>query len=172
MKERRANNENCEKKERLMTENFLNAVLDENQKRKRSYLIYLSFSSEAQTDGLIDRLIKSGNKVYCPRLENGEMVAVEYNEDFSISSYGIREPLGQAFNGDIDCVVLPALAVDGKGNRLGYGKGYYDRYLKKHTQSKRIAFCYDFQVLDQVPCDEWDEKVEIVVTDKRILKTL
>ena len=78
--------------------------------------------------------------------------------------------MGEKFDGDVDIVVLPALAVDENGNRLGYGKGYYDRYLQRHPRSKTVAFCYDFQIVQKVPCEAWDKRVDAIVTDKRVLK--
>jgi 5-formyltetrahydrofolate cyclo-ligase len=96
------------------------------------------------------------------------MYAVEYGEDFSLSDYGIREPLGERFLENIDVAVVPFLAVDKQGNRLGYGGGYYDRYLKKST-AKRVAFGYDFQIVNEVPCEPWDEKMDAIVTDERVI---
>lgn len=171
MKERRGNNENRDLKERLLIENFYRAIFGDSERActRLSVFIYLSFSSEAPTDGLIERLRSDGHIVYCPRIENGEMQAVAYGEDFSLSEYGIREPIGASFAEDSDVVVLPLLAVDKQGNRLGYGKGYYDRYLQSHKKAKRIAYAFDFQVVDSVPHTELDELVDVIVTEKRII---
>lgn len=171
MKERRGNNENRDVKERLLIENFYRAVFEDSMGTgtRLNVFIYLSFSSEAPTDGLVERLRLDGHNVYCPRIENGEMQAVLYGEDFTLSAYGIREPIGEAYEGEIDVAVLPLLAVDKQGNRLGYGKGYYDRYLRVNPKIKRVAYAFDFQVLDEVPFSEQDKKVDTVVTDKRII---
>ena len=171
MKERRGNNENRDVKERLLVENFYQAVFGDSMGTgtRLNLFVYLSFSSEAPTDGLIEKLRLDGHNVYCPRIENGEMQAVLYGEDFTLSAYGIREPIGEVYDGDIDIAVLPLLAVDKQGNRLGYGKGYYDRYLRAKPNIKRVAYAFDFQILDGVPCSEYDEKVDTVVTDKRII---
>ena len=134
-----------------------------------SFFIYLSFSREAPTDGLIERLLADGHKVYCPRIENGEMVAVEYGEDFTLSDYGIREPVGEAYQGEMDVAVVPFLAVDKRGNRLGYGGGYYDKFLKNST-AKRVAFGYGFQIVNEVPTESWDEKMDVIVTDEEIIQ--
>ena len=71
--------------------------------------------------------------------------------------------------GQIDVAVVPFLAVDKCGNRLGYGGGYYDRFLK-NTTAKRVAYGYDFQIVNEVPAETWDEKMDVVVTDERILQ--
>lgn len=171
MKERRGQNENRDVKEKLLIDNFFKAVFNETEGActRRNIFIYLSFSSEAPTDRLIECLLEKGCAVYCPRIENGEMQAVEYGEDFTLSAYGIREPIGQVFHGEMDIIVLPLLAVDEEGNRLGYGGGYYDRYLRKQLKAKRIGYCYDFQICKNLPVEEWDEKINMLVTDKRII---
>ena len=98
MKKRRGENENRDVKEALLLENFLKSGAAE----RESFFIYMSFSSEAPTDKLIAYLLAQNKRVYCPRTENGEIVPVEYGEDFSLSPYGIREPLGKAYEGKID----------------------------------------------------------------------
>ena len=165
MKRRRGENENRDIKESLLVENFFAGGFAE----KESFFVYLSFSSEAPTDKLIAYLLAQNKRVYWPRTEGGEIVPVEYGEDFSLSPYGIREPLGKAYEGKIDAAVLPLLAVDERGSRLGYGRGYYDRFLKRHPETKRIAYCFDFQLVREVPREEWDIPAEEIVTDKRRL---
>ena len=170
MKNKRMENTNRDVKEERLIEHFYQAVLGETLQpgTRLTFFIYLSFFREAPTDLLIERLIEDGHKVYCPRIENGEMYAVEYGEDFTLSDYGIREPTGEHFTGKIDVAVIPFLAVDKRGNRLGYGGGYYDRYLKQST-AKRVAFGYHFQMTNEVPCEAWDEKMDVIVTDEEIL---
>ena len=136
---------------------------------RRTFFIYLSFSLEAPTDKLIERLKSDGHMVYCPRIENGEMVAVEHSEELALSNYGIREPIGEVYTGEIDIAIIPFLAVDRQGNRLGYGKGYYDRFLKK-SKAKRVAYGYAFQVVNNVPTEARDEKMDKIVTDEEIIE--
>lgn len=131
---------------------------------------YLSYSSETPTDTLIEQLKARGAKLYAPRVEDGEMFAVELGDDFTLSPLGIREPVGEPFLGDMDVVITPCLAVDKQGNRLGYGGGYYDKFFARNTGAKRVAICYDFQLLPSVPCELHDVKVQYVVTDKRVIK--
>lgn len=170
MKERRANNENRDVKEILLTENFLKAVEDlKGAGTRLSYFVYLSYSSEAPTDKLIEELLEGGATVYSPRLENNEMQAVLFGEDFSLSPLGIREPIGKSYKADIDVAAVPLLAVDERGNRLGYGGGYYDRYLAAHPKTLKIGYCFDFQVLKEVPSLTTDVSMDVIVTDKRII---
>lgn len=168
MKERRGDNENRDVKEALLVENFRKVLETEWGRRANSFLVYLSFSSEAPTDRLIEELLAAGKTVYCPRVAGEDLEAVLYGEELALSDFGIREPTGEPFLGEIDVCVVPLLAVDGDGNRLGYGKGYYDRFLRK-TKAAAVGFCFDFQVLKSVPTEEWDKPMAAVVTDKRVV---
>ncbi len=139
--------------------------------RAKSVFIYNAFSTEAPTMPAIERFLREGKTVYLPRVENGDMVAVNYQRDtvFTKSGYGILEPTGEAYCGEIDVAVMPLLAVDKTGVRLGYGGGYYDRFLRDRNILK-IAYCYECQVVDRLPQEEHDIKADIIVTDKQIIK--
>ena len=174
MKRRRADNENRDVKERLLTENCLNVLNgyfpeSKGAGTRLNAFVYLNFSSEAPTELLIERLLETGWTVYCPRVFGKELQAVEYGEDFTLSSLWIREPIGEVFDGELHAVITPLLAVDEQGNRLGYGGGYYDRFFKTHGQAKKIGYCFDFQIVKSVPSEEHDEKLQCIVTDKRIV---
>ena len=166
MKGKRAETTNRDAKAGLASENFWR-LLDEMciAGTRLSVFVYLSYSSELSTEPLVEECLERGFAVYAPRVEGKEMVAVLYGEDFMISGQGIREPIGEAFDGDVDIVILPLLAVDEQGNRLGYGGGYYDRYLRKHTKSLKVGYCFDFQVLKEVPKEDGDEPLDVLVTD-------
>ncbi len=171
-KRRRMENVNRDVKEELLIEHLYTALFDETEGvgTRRSFFIYLSVFLEAPTDKLIERLKADGHTVYCPRIENGEMKAVLHGEDFTLSELGIREPIGDVYEGDIDYIIAPLLAVDMQGNRLGYGGGYYDRFMKR-SKALRVGYCYQFQIVNEVPMDAWDEKLQLIITDERIIKT-
>ncbi len=170
MKKRRMENVNRDVKEERLIDNLYTALFGETKGTgiRRSFFIYLSVFLEAPTDKLIERLKADGHTVYCPRVENGQMKAVLHGEDFTLSDFGIREPIGEGYEGDFDYIVAPLLAVDKRGNRLGYGGGYYDRFMKR-SKALRIGCCYHFQVVNEVPADEWDERLDIIVTDEKII---
>ena len=147
MKQRRGENENRDVKEALLLENFLRTEAA----GKESFLVYLSFSSEAPTDKLVAYLLAAGKK------------------DFTLSPRGIREPVGEPFSGKIDVAVLPLLAVDERGVRLGYGGGCYDRFLAAHPETFPLAYCFDFQIVREVPEEPFDRRAALIVSDKRIL---
>lgn len=165
MKRRRGENENRDVKENGLVENFFSTRAIE----KESFFVYLSYSSEAPTDKLIARLTAAGKRIYAPRAEGKEMAAVPLGEDFSLSPYGIREPLGSPWAGSIDVAVVPLLAADEQGNRLGYGGGYYDKFLKSRPETLAVGWCFDFQLVKEVPREAFDEKIDYLVTDKRLI---
>ncbi len=166
MKKRRGENENRDAKEALLLDNFLRAGLAE----KERYFVYLSFSSEAPTDKLVAYLLGANKQVYAPVTDGKEMRAVALGEDFTLSPFGVREPVGEPFEGTPDVVVLPLLAVDGRGVRLGYGGGYYDRFLERHPEALAVAYCFDFQIVREVPEEEHDRRAALIISDKRIIR--
>jgi 5-formyltetrahydrofolate cyclo-ligase len=137
---------------------------------KRTFFLYSAFGTELPTAPAIERLLLLQKEVFLPRIENSDMVPVFYKKDIPMpeNEYGIKEPIGEAFRGVPDVTVLPLLAADDSGNRLGYGGGYYDRYLRDKPTLK-VGYCYDFQVLDKVFSEPHDVKLDVIVTDKRVI---
>ena len=143
--------------DRAILETFLEAF-----SKYDSFFVYNSFSTEARTDLIIGELLNARKRVYLPRVEGKNIVAVPYfgGECKKKGAYGILEPDGQAFNGDIDVTVVPLLAVNSKGYRIGYGGGYYDRYLKDRDTLK-VGMGYSFQIEEfngepqDVPLDKY-----------------
>ena len=79
------------------------------------------------------------------------------------------EPVGNAYSGDIDLIIVPGVSFDEELNRLGFGKGYYDKYLASKNIFK-IGICFDNQVIKLLPVNDYDIKMDLVVTDKRLIK--
>jgi len=132
---------------------------------------FASFGNEIDLVPWLESLQREGRTVLLPRVESQDiLVAVEVVswENMRRGSFGIREPLGQPFPpASIDVVIVPGLVYDGKGYRLGYGKGYYDRFLKLLAPQTFICgVCYDFQVVDTVLPHEADVAMHWVVTEK------
>ena len=88
---------------------------------------------------------------------------------FAAGAFGIQEPVGEAEDLSPDIVVLPMLAADRQLYRLGYGGGYYDRYLARRPQALRIGICYSFQLADRLPAEPHDLPLHILVTDGETL---
>lgn len=131
-----------------------------------SYFVYNSFGTETDTSALIDRLLRADKRVYLPRVEGKELVAVAYGK-LRRGAYGIWEPVGSEFTGDIDVSVIPLLAVNPRGFRVGYGGGFYDRYLKGKG-GLRIGLGYSFQLVEFKE-DIWDAPLDFFVSESGII---
>lgn len=139
-------------------------------------LVYLSKDGEVGTDNLLSRAFELGKRVCVPvvdptskELRISELPGPEVS--FRLGNFGVREPAEEDLNfvppNQIDLVVAPGLAFDRRGGRIGYGKGYYDRLLSRlGSHVPRIALAFDFQVLDAVPQDENDIRVNVIITEK------
>lgn len=135
-----------------------------------SFFVYRSFGSEADTSAVISRLLAEGKRVFLPRVEGKEMTAVPYfGEEMPLikSRLGVYEPTGQAYGGEIDVAVVPLLAVNGEGYRLGYGGGYYDRFLSK-KKCLKAGLGYSFQMTDRFIQDGWDVPLDLYVSERGI----
>lgn len=92
------------------------------------------------------------------------------NKNMHRGKFGIPEPTTPAYEGEIDLVIVPAVAFDEKGRRLGRGGGYYDRFIKKLTHAVLVGVGYDFQLVDEVPAARHDQRVHrIILPSKTIL---
>lgn len=125
-------------------------------------LLYKALPNEVNVDLLIDYLLDLGKNVYLPRVNGVNLDIVKLPCEFAYGAYNIIEPIGQAYSGDIDAVIVPVLAVDKNYNRLGKGKGYYDRFLADKKCFK-IALAFEEQVVDNVIVDTNDIKMDMVV---------
>ena len=136
---------------------------------KRSFFIYNAFSNETATAQIAARLLREGKAVCFPRTEGREMVAVRWQGQATVKgAFGIEEPVGEPYGGEIDVCVLPLLAADGQFYRLGYGGGFYDRFLTGKKIYK-VGICYDFQIVGRVPREPHDVRLAALVTDARTM---
>ena len=136
-----------------------------------SIALFSSFGSEMPTDGMASRILSEGKTLLLPFLtaDGMEMARVADPEELVPTRYGPREPRGpQAVDpATIDVIVVPGLAFDRRGHRLGYGGGSYDGYLARlPPDATRIGIGFDLQVVDRVPADETDERLHLIVTER------
>ena len=130
-------------------------------------LAYYSLPDEVDTHTLIHELVAEGKTILLPKvLDDTTMELRQYTgpQDLSEGAYHIMEPMGAPFKdlSQIDVALIPGLAFDPQGHRLGRGKGYYDRFLTAFT-GKTIGVCFDFQKVAEVPVDAHDVAVDRVV---------
>jgi len=145
--------------------------------RKASTLmVYLSFGSEVMTDDLIRWGWAAGKRIVVPLCRpEGRLLTpcrIDSFDDLETGHYGIREPKAERLlvvpPGEIDAVLVPAVAFDRRGYRVGYGGGYYDRFLPGCPQAAKIGAAFACQIVPEVPVDRYDVKVERIVTEEGI----
>lgn len=128
-------------------------------------MLYSSLPDEVQTHDFLAKW-RNEKKIILPTVVGDDIIPVELTKDtdFAIGDFNILEPQNEAYTGTYDLIVVPGVAFDKNGNRLGRGKGYYDRFLCKHLEVKRIGICFDFQFVDEVPTEDNDIKMHEVLT--------
>lgn len=134
----------------------------------RRVMLYHSLPDELSTRWHLD-VIKD-KELFLPRMIGDDLEVVAYgNGNLHAGNFNVNEPDGESVAPDtLDLIVVPGVAFDVELNRLGRGKGYYDRLLARTTAIK-VGICYDFQLLDSVPSDEHDVKMDMVITPDRLV---
>lgn len=141
-------------------------------------MLYMPLATEVDTTTLAIRCFQTGKIVCVPKVDwdRRDMHAVEirsFDDNMETDEHGLRTPRGGQLlpPSAIDLVVVPALAYDTQGSRLGRGGGYYDRYLSRLRRSATaVGVAFDTQIIDEVPSDERDVSVDTVVTDRRVTR--
>lgn len=137
----------------------------------KNIFIYNSLNDEVSTKNFIEKWKKNKN-FYYPVVEGDNLVFRLCNngEQYSVSRLGISEPEGENFTNykKVDLIIVPGMAFDTKLNRLGRGKGYYDRFLP-NLKATKIGVCFDFQLLDSVPYEDNDIKMDMLVSENDLI---
>lgn len=131
-------------------------------------MLYYSLPDEVYTHTLVDSLLLGGKTVLLPRVTGeGTMELRCYTGPLSLAkgAYGIMEPTGGLFANHeaIDVAIVPGMAFDMSGNRIGRGKGYYDRFLSHVPNAYKIGVCFPFQMVDSVPAGVHDVNMDEVI---------
>ena len=117
-----------------------------------------------QTEVNLLPLLDDDHKVFCfPKVVGSKLhfYAYDKNSSFEKSSFGVMEPkAGEIYDDKIDYMLAPALAISYDYYRIGYGKGFYDGFLKTHRSKKVLGVIFDFQELNEIPHDEYDEVLD------------
>jgi len=141
----------------------------------RCVMVPWAIGSEVATAPLIERLHDSGVQVALPRIRGAqELEAVAYRpgDPLRETSFGAREPEGgPALDpAAIDVIVTPGVAFDRAGGRVGYGGGFYDRFLPLTGFAPRIALAFDLQVVDRLPAGTFDVRIDLIVTESQVIR--
>ena len=142
----------------------------------RCIACYVSIKNEVDTKTVIQKAIDSGKQVGVPvTREDGDMdfQAIEGLNDLRSVHYGLREPVPDLqkvlLPHTIDLILIPGIAFDRRGHRIGSGGGYYDRFLAR-TEAVRIGLSYAFQIVDRVPAEPHDVKMDLIITENEVIK--
>ena len=138
-------------------------------RRATVVLLYWSMSDEVQTHAFVERWYKE-KTLLLPCVQGDNLVLRQYTGPECLvagEQFGIGEPTGPVWN-DLDAVeliVVPGVAFDHQGNRMGRGRGFYDRLLKTTPNAKKIGVAFDFQMIEHVPVEPFDVKMDHVITE-------
>lgn len=148
-------------------------IIEKNQAKIVAF--YKSFSTEVPTDIIIEHIIQNGKIVVLPKVDKNGLNFYKIKSlknNLKKNRYGIEEPISQEENYTepdlIDIVIVPGLSFDKGKNRLGFGGGYYDKFLS-NINSLKIGICYEEQIYESIlPTDQTDIKMDVIITDKNI----
>ena len=136
-------------------------------------MFFASFQSEVETHHMIRRALAEGKRVVLPKVKGKELALFEiksFDKDVHPGAWGIPEPDGgmPAELKDIGLIVVPGAAFDERGNRIGYGAGFYDKLLPLY-KGRTVALAFELQIAPDVPADAHDIPMQRIVTEKRVI---
>ena len=150
---------------------ILSKVLDYlNEHNYKNILIYMDMKMEVAATKLID---KGFNIFITKTMPDLSMNITRYDKDkLVLHKYGFYETTSACYVDPsiIEVALIPGVAFDLNGNRLGYGKGYYDRFLAKYPHIKRIALAFDLQIVSELPTNKFDQLMDQIITESRAFK--
>ena len=144
-------------------------------KKSKTIMFFVSFNSEVDTHDMIRDALKS-KTVVVPKVAYHE-IEPSFIIDFDNlipGKFGILEPIETmkiAYK-NIDLILVPGIAFDKEGHRIGYGFGYYDKFLKKVPKAIKIGLAFDFQIVDKIPREMHDVPVDLIVTEERVVECI
>lgn len=166
-------------KSKQIAENLMNLEIFE---KSGVIMCYMDFRNEVQTCGIINRCQVLGKTVALPlvercpgkQLEIAAYVIRDVKTDLEMGAYGILEPDPNSSKrldpAVIDMVIVPGVAFDAGKNRIGYGAGCYDRFLKKvRGDCVKVGLAFEVQMVDRIPAEDDDVQMDIVITEKRVI---
>lgn len=146
-------------------------------KKARSVLFYVSFNNEVETHDIIKRTLENKDKqIIVPFFKDDKGISLSILKDFSDlveKKFGILEPRPEKIielrKDRFDLVIIPGIVFDKEGYRIGYGNGYYDRFLSG-LKTLKVGLCYDFQLVEKIPKEKHDIPVDMIITEKVVIK--
>ncbi len=162
--------------ERLKKSQRICRHLAEQIRDGETVMAYSSKEKEVNTGPLITTLLERGNPVVVPIIVKEDVsLRLSYLRDVGVlvpSTFGVPEPIGSeipATGRDVDTIILPMLGFDRRGGRIGYGAGYYDRFMEKNPHLRKIGVAFACQECDDLPVDENDVHMDCIITEDGIV---
>lgn len=153
-----------EEKSNLLAQKFLSC---EAYRNANTVYGYLPYNQEVRTTPMLEQALKDGKQVAVPKVYGDEMrfIVLEDLSQVEKGYAGIPEPIadGPEAEDTKALVLMPGLAFDAQGHRIGYGGGFYDKFLAAEPDHPTVALCYDFQLLDKLETEEYDIPVDLVL---------
>ena len=141
-------------------------------KKAQKILVYLSMEDEVDTHEFIKKNLKE-KTILTPRMNGNDLEIVELKnwKELKIHpKFNLLEIFNkQASSLEPDIILVPGVGFDPQGNRLGYGKGYYDRLLERFPQATTLALAYDLQIIEKIPTEDHDQMVQHILTETQTL---
>ena len=140
----------------------------------KSIFCFVSLAEEVETHSLIDSMLQEGKLLTIPKIiHSKQMIAIPFKNwsELTPGQLGILTPMSSVpYKGEIDVCITPGIGFTANGTRLGYGQGYYDKWLAKHTVKYKIAVAFECQLVDNLPTDANDVAMDMIVTEERIIR--
>ncbi|HID72928.1 TPA: 5-formyltetrahydrofolate cyclo-ligase [Candidatus Micrarchaeota archaeon] len=142
-------------------------------------MIYISVRKEVDTYELGKELLRMGKTVCAPVVDRAQRRILPYTlsripDDLVDGEYNIPEPSRERGRPvdplSIDVVAVPGVGFDPRGYRIGYGGGYYDRFLPLCSNALFVGLAYEFQIVERVPKEAWDIRMDMIITEGRVIK--
>ena len=138
-------------------------------KTSEKIFIFVGFDSEIQTENFIKKWINK-KQIFVPKIKNNKMNLIRLKswDELAPGHFGVLEPTSSDYyEGEVDLVITPSIVFDKNGYRLGYGKGYYDRYFTENEYRISVGLCYHKLLQENVPKEEHDKQVDIIITEEK-----
>lgn len=166
-------------KKRVQADNKIyQRLIDSDIYRGDNIFVYISFRSEVDTKLLIIKMLRDRKNIFVPKISDKtndmEAIRITSLNELEENRFGTLEPVTYDNAVDpkiIDVILMPGIAFDNEGSRIGFGKGYYDKYIKRARRDvKKVGLAYDLQIVDKIDKDDYDESVDYIITEKKVIK--
>ena len=157
------------------SEKIVNFLRNINEfKQSKTIFCYVSYKSEVETFSLIDYILESDTDLFVPKIiSRTKMIAVKLDDiaNLEFDDIGILTPKSNKILSEkVDAVITPGIGFTKKGGRLGYGRGYYDRWFSINEVKTKIGIAFEEQVVMNLPLEKTDVNMDIIITEKEIIK--